>query len=640
MAPKDFPDLANRKKRKLEDLPKAPPPPPKVLSDDELRNWKAKDRETLHWLIFRLKPSVEGSSTRMRKLRKGVVDQSSYPDVFAGEPKEDSPYELVTENGETKVLERATGKKFYNISLITIEDRLINGFYKTPDTFLEDCKRLRRDAKVLGEDRDRERWLKANEFFGNAELLVSDLKNTMPGFIVDCENMAMRERIRQERRMEKQEQVKAIEAPKTRGTNENEDDKSGESHQTNGIADEGNQTIDVGEVTALEETQTDLTNGPRGQSSPRPTSTSQPIEVAHRLADISGLTGLGSFTSQAEVSQAEISQVERVEVSRVEEVHASQPDRSHSSATKSTQSTSQADSMKANAGSNDESTGPSGESQSQIYQPGQLQAILMQQPKAKSQESLIAKQGSQQMTTQSTESLFEIAATKRMTTGNPLNDSQGSQDLPSGDTRQLSKSMESNASVNHNSSGNTASNGTERDHSDNPHDKSQLDFSTFLNSSGDSQVPETQSNSSSQDAASLAQLLSSPPGPVITSVAAERRMLTLRSGNSGNSASNSQTTTQPAQSQEHEFQTPAVPQQRLKVDEELFTRIREDLTEMTDGFSVENLEQVMATVMSTVWRYKSDWDRTHVAKEVLSAANEAINDIKEMEKSMNSQQSG
>src|SRR5690606_24447619 len=113
-----------------------------------------------------------------------------------------------------------------------------------------------------------------------------------------------------------------------------------------------------------------------------------------------------------------------------------------------------------------------------------------------------------------------------------------------------------------------------------------------------------------------------------------------RSGHSGNSASNSQVTTQPAHSQEHEFQTPAVPQQRPKVDEELFARIREDLTEITDGFSVENLEQVMASVMGTVWRYRNDWDRIHVAKEVFGAANETINDIKEMEKIMNSQQSG
>ncbi|RPA86398.1 AAA-domain-containing protein [Ascobolus immersus RN42] len=658
MAPNDFPDPdnKNRKKRILEELPVAPPPPPKVITDEELHQLKDKDRATLYWLTFRLKPCVENSNSRMRKLRKGVVDQSAYPELFSGEPKEDSPYELITENGETKILEKATGKKFFNISLVTIEDRIVNGYYKTPDEFLEDCKRLRRDARILGEDRDRERWMKANEFLGNAVIHVNEIKTSSPDFIIDCENLAKREKIRLERRLAKQEHLR-IEAAKATEVEDHEAEKSGETHQTNGIVDESNQTQDVGEVTVLDQSQlhSSFAEPPRGQSSPPPPearaspATEAPTGMATALHDITGLSGVGSFRqeSQADASQLEGSHVEHVEITHSAEVLASQPQSSQSLGVKSTQSTSQADSLKVNAGSNDESTGPSGESQSQTFNNQQL---LQSRIEFRSQGSISAKQGSQQLTQQSEESLFEITTSRRVATNNPLplaanplNDSQGSQDLPSSaDKRELNKSMDSNVSVDQ-PSGDTASNEIDRDSSDLLNDRGPpLDTSAFANSSGDSQLASTQSNSSSHDASSLQQVLSSPPGAAVASVVTERRMLTLRSGNSGNSAPNSQATSHP--SQEHEFRTPAVPQHRLEAEDTRFRSIILKLKDKTEGFSVEQLEQVMATIMSTIWRYKNDANRENVGNRVLEAAEEVIEDIKEMqtslEASMESQRSG
>lgn len=64
------------------------------------------------------------------------------------------PYELVENN---LIHEKATGKKFVNMDLELIEEKLWNSMYLSPRQFLHDIKAIIYDASISG---DRERLLK------------------------------------------------------------------------------------------------------------------------------------------------------------------------------------------------------------------------------------------------------------------------------------------------------------------------------------------------------------------------------------------------------------------------------------------------------------------------------------------------
>ncbi|KAL2126644.1 hypothetical protein VTI74DRAFT_480 [Chaetomium olivicolor] len=186
-SPNEFPDPVNRKKRVIEELPVAPPPPPRTLTKEEIKAQRKADLHHLNLLKMRLQPIMDQIHRKYRKFRQPVIpfSQISYlfdeadpnfvrPDIVDAQQR---PFEIAKDKEGTEgIRETATGKFFYNLETTTIEERLANGYYARPIDFYKDINRLYLDAKNIG---DRDRTLKANELRTNVEVDVHDIAQTL-----------------------------------------------------------------------------------------------------------------------------------------------------------------------------------------------------------------------------------------------------------------------------------------------------------------------------------------------------------------------------------------------------------------------------------------------------------------------------
>ncbi|KAJ5732049.1 hypothetical protein N7493_003530 [Penicillium malachiteum] len=214
-APSDFPDPENRKKRKLEELEVAPPPPviETPLSKEEQKAQKKKDRQTLNLLKIRIQPIMD-QIKKYKRFRNGVVDdkaiqylfEESDPNIVTSDlpAKEQGihrPFEIdVDKYGAHGLREVATDKFYYNMDITTMEKRLSNGFYKRPVDFLVDIKRIAKDARQFGEH---ERLLRANELLSNVEVDISMIEQAEPALVAECENVYLRELAREKEAQER-----------------------------------------------------------------------------------------------------------------------------------------------------------------------------------------------------------------------------------------------------------------------------------------------------------------------------------------------------------------------------------------------------------------------------------------------------
>lgn len=195
--PTDFPEPLNRKKRKLEQLEIAPPPPPKEPTKEEIKAQKKRDHQLLNLLKVHLQPIMDQINRKYRKFRTPVIAQSQIqylydeqdPDFVRPDISQFRPFELGKDrDGIMGLRETASGKFFYNLETTTIEERLSNGFYARPKDFLADIRSLAKDAKHIG---DKERTLKANELLANAEVDVAVIEQNPA--MADCENIYRRQ---------------------------------------------------------------------------------------------------------------------------------------------------------------------------------------------------------------------------------------------------------------------------------------------------------------------------------------------------------------------------------------------------------------------------------------------------------------
>jgi SpoVK/Ycf46/Vps4 family AAA+-type ATPase len=217
-APTEFPDPMNRKKRIPEILKPVPPEPekPTVLSKEEMKVQKKRDRQTLNMLKLRLQPIMDQIRTKYKKFRTGVIDENQIrylydeanPEIVGSDLTKGvfvhssfRPFEIGKDaHGEPGLTETGTGKFFYNLDSVTIEKRLSNGYYKRPKDFMADVKRLAKDARTIG---DQERQLKANELLTNVEVDVGAIEYGEPAFTAECERVYQRELEREKEAIEK-----------------------------------------------------------------------------------------------------------------------------------------------------------------------------------------------------------------------------------------------------------------------------------------------------------------------------------------------------------------------------------------------------------------------------------------------------
>ncbi|TRX94495.1 hypothetical protein FHL15_004650 [Xylaria flabelliformis] len=219
-SPKDFPDPVHRKRRQLEELPIAPPPPAKKLTKEEIHNEDVRYRQALNLMKVHLQPIMDQISKKYQKFRHPVLPESQYqylldeadpnyvrPDVVNAPPR---PYELAKDgDGYPGLRETATGKFFYNLDVNIIETRLANGFYWRPYEFLKDVRALKSDAENIG---DRQRWLKAAELLANVEVDVLDIDEKLRNMGINWERLYETHKKRREEKEERARKKKAIQS--------------------------------------------------------------------------------------------------------------------------------------------------------------------------------------------------------------------------------------------------------------------------------------------------------------------------------------------------------------------------------------------------------------------------------------------
>ena len=141
------------------------------------------------------------------------------------------------------------------------------------------------------------------------------------------------------------------------------------------------------------------------------------------------------------------------------------------------------------------------------------------------------------------------------------------------------------------------------------------DFSILPEARGGSQLPDTQEQqfSSQSQPTSQPDKTMAPPPNRRSSITA---LLNDPAGEAsdGNDASGQPSCDEPKQP-------------RLVVDQDSFNKFHEQLVKSSSGLSVEQLEQVNASMMDIIWRQRSDWNRLHVLYAVQGAFNDTIKDI-------------
>jgi ATPase family AAA domain-containing protein 2 len=77
---------------------------------------------------------------------------------------------------------------------------------------------------------------------------------------------------------------------------------------------------------------------------------------------------------------------------------------------------------------------------------------------------------------------------------------------------------------------------------------------------------------------------------------------------------------------------------QLILDESHLSALHTQLAEKSSGLSLEQLEQVNATLMDCIWKYRAEYNRNKVAQEVSNAFNDTVTDIQAMQRILKASQ--
>lgn len=176
----------------------------------ELKKFQHQDMKLKNTLKIKLSGLMDLFKNRYKRFRKPPIDDTFLihlfePETFAANQGWQPAY---VKDGDM-ILEVATGRKFYNMDLDIIEERLWNGYYSEPKQFLKDIELIYLDATTSA---DRERVIKASEMFANAQVGIEDI--SQPEFVAECKATRQRELLRQElfikeksERVDKEQQI-------------------------------------------------------------------------------------------------------------------------------------------------------------------------------------------------------------------------------------------------------------------------------------------------------------------------------------------------------------------------------------------------------------------------------------------------
>ncbi|SCU86506.1 LAFA_0E01200g1_1 [Lachancea sp. 'fantastica'] len=220
MKPSSF--ASGRKRTKpLPQLPLATKPTTLEILDDNgrplteeeklvntLKAHQAHDMKLKNTLKIKLSGLMDLFKNRYKRFRKPPIDDTALVHLFEPTPvmQENPDYQQPYVKVDNMILECASGRKFFNMDLDIVEERLWNGFYSEPRQFLKDIELIYRDAHTSG---DRERIIKASEMFVNAQMGIEEL--SQPEFVQECKAARQREVTRQKLFLQKEAERKAQE---------------------------------------------------------------------------------------------------------------------------------------------------------------------------------------------------------------------------------------------------------------------------------------------------------------------------------------------------------------------------------------------------------------------------------------------
>ena len=225
-SPAQLPKPDDRVRRKLPVLPEAPASAqPGLAAKSKLsdKQQRKQDRLVLNMLKMLIQPVMDQLRIKYKKFRNAPIDDSVIgylydeqdPHVLSTDLNEEQraqralhrPYEIGKDHkGVQGLLEVVTGRFYYNLNLVVIEQRLSNGYYKRPKDYLADIRRLTKDAQTSG---DTDRTLKANEMQTNVEVDMGGIEASNPKMVSLCNEVYEREQERERERIRKASEASA-----------------------------------------------------------------------------------------------------------------------------------------------------------------------------------------------------------------------------------------------------------------------------------------------------------------------------------------------------------------------------------------------------------------------------------------------
>ncbi|KAF9568757.1 AAA-domain-containing protein [Agrocybe pediades] len=227
--PNQFADGMERRKRVLEKLPIAPPLEPRKPTAAELALQEENDQRILTLLKYRLGPILTELKRKFKRFTKRAAEEYNFN--FEGDgmngldtvnvtaihveqgPNGVDPTAAATAGDEGVPMNGVVMEQqqimqqmppLFDMDLERMQNELFKGRYLTPRDFLEDVEKILHNAEVRAHE-DPERLHKAQAMFTATEVSIQEFD---PQLRLECERMAGRERQRREERKKAKEKAK------------------------------------------------------------------------------------------------------------------------------------------------------------------------------------------------------------------------------------------------------------------------------------------------------------------------------------------------------------------------------------------------------------------------------------------------
>ncbi|KXN88360.1 hypothetical protein AN958_00010 [Leucoagaricus sp. SymC.cos] len=77
-----------------------------------------------------------------------------------------------------------------------------------------------------------------------------------------------------------------------------------------------------------------------------------------------------------------------------------------------------------------------------------------------------------------------------------------------------------------------------------------------------------------------------------------------------------------------EERSPTPPLPDFHIDETLLEEFNKQLTDTTASLNVEQLEQLRATCLGSVWRHRMEWERDGLVRELMELVREFVQEVR------------